>query len=98
MDYVKMDVSQETLSCLALGTTSLCGLNILSLESNLDSNQANNTYSIHIEGTLSERINPLYEVLEHLLDEKNSVPAYFYKFPRNISSAPQFANYFLGRL
>ena len=29
------------------------GLNILSLESNLGSNQPNNTYSIHIEGTVS---------------------------------------------
>ena len=29
------------------------GLNILSLESNLDNNQPNNTYSIHIEGTVS---------------------------------------------
>jgi glycine cleavage system transcriptional repressor len=48
-----------------------CGLNILSLESNLSSNQPNNTYSIHIEGTTSEGINPLYEVLERLSDEKN---------------------------
>ena len=47
------------------------GLNILSLESNLGSNQPNNTYSIHIEGTVSEGITPLYEVLDRLSDEKN---------------------------
>ena len=47
------------------------GLNILSLESNLDSNQPNNTYSIHIEGTVSEGITPLYGVLDRLSDEKN---------------------------
>jgi len=47
------------------------GLNILSLESNLDSNQPNNTYSIHIEGTVSEGITPLYEVLDRLSSEKN---------------------------
>ena len=47
------------------------GLNILSLESNLGSNQPNNTYSIHIEGTVSEGITPLYEALDRLSDEKN---------------------------
>ena len=47
------------------------GLNILSLESNLGSNQPNNTYSIHIEGTVSEGITPLYDVLDRLSDEKN---------------------------
>jgi glycine cleavage system transcriptional repressor len=47
------------------------GLNILSLESNLGINQPQNTYSIHIEGTVSEEITPLYEVLERLSDEKN---------------------------
>ena len=47
------------------------GLNILSLESNLGINQPQNTYSIHIEGTVSEEIAPLYEVLERLSDEKN---------------------------
>ena len=47
------------------------GLNILSLESNLGSNQSNNTYSIHIEGTVSDGITPLYEVLDRLSDEKN---------------------------
>ena len=47
------------------------GLNILSLESNLGSNQSNNTYSIHIEGTVSDGIAPLYEVLDRLSDEKN---------------------------
>ncbi len=47
------------------------GLNILSLESNLDTNQPNNTYSIHIEGTVSGGITPIYEVLDRLSDEKN---------------------------
>ena len=47
------------------------GLNILSLESNLGSNQPNNTYSIHIEGTVSNGIAPLYVVLDRLSDEKN---------------------------
>ena len=47
------------------------GLNILSLESNLGSNQPNNTYSIHIEGTVSEGITPIYDVLDRLSDEKN---------------------------
>ena len=47
------------------------GLNIISLESNLDKNQIGNTYSIHIEGTVSNGINPLYAVLDRLLEEKN---------------------------
>ena len=47
------------------------GLNILSLESNLDTNQSNNTYSIHIEGTVPNGITPLYKVLDRLSDEKN---------------------------
>ena len=47
------------------------GLNILSLESNLDNNQPNNTYSIHIEGTVSQGITPIYDVLDRLSDEKN---------------------------
>ncbi len=47
------------------------GLNILSLESNLGSNQPNNTYSIHIEGTVSKGITPIYDVLDRLSDEKN---------------------------
>ena len=47
------------------------GLNILSLESNLDTNQPNNTYSIHIEGTVSSSISPLCEVLDRLSEEKN---------------------------
>ena len=47
------------------------GLNILSLESNLDTNQPNNTYSIHIEGTVSGNISPLYEALDRLSKEKN---------------------------
>ena len=48
------------------------GLNILSLESNLDTIQSNNTYSIHIEGTVSDGITPLCKALDHLSDEKKS--------------------------
>ena len=47
------------------------GLNILSLESSLDSSQSGNTYTIHIEGTVSDGITPLYAVLDRLSDEKN---------------------------
>ncbi len=47
------------------------GLNILTLESNLDSNQPNSTYTIHIEGTVSNGITPLYKVLDQLSAEKN---------------------------
>jgi len=46
------------------------GLNILSLESNLDTLQSNKTYSIHIEGTVADGITPLYKALDRLLDEK----------------------------
>ena len=47
------------------------GLNILSLESSLDSSRSGNTYTIHIEGTVSDGITPLYAVLDRLSDEKN---------------------------
>ena len=47
-----------------------CGLNILSLESNLESSQSNNTYSIHIEGTVARGITPLYDALDHLSNTK----------------------------
>jgi len=47
------------------------GLNILSLESNLGNSQSNSTYSIHIEGTVSNGIAELYKVLDRLSDEKN---------------------------
>jgi glycine cleavage system transcriptional repressor len=46
------------------------GLNITSLESNLGSKQSNNTYSIHIEGTVSNGIADLYKVLDRLSVEK----------------------------
>ena len=55
----------------AVGMLTESGLNIISLESNLDKNQIGNTYSIHIEGTVSNGINPLYAVLDRLLEEKN---------------------------
>jgi|TARA_B100001964_G_C14027729_1_gene506839 glycine cleavage system transcriptional repressor len=47
------------------------GLNILTLESNLNDTTDSNTYYINIEGTVSDGITPLYEVLEQLSDEKN---------------------------
>ena len=46
------------------------GLNILSLESNLNSTESNKTYSIHIEGTVAKGIQPLYNALDYLLDIK----------------------------
>ena len=46
------------------------GLNILSLESNLDIINSNNSYSIHIEGTVSDGITPLYKALDRLSNEK----------------------------
>ena len=55
----------------ATGMLTESGLNIISLESNLDKNQDGNTYSIHLEGTVSNGINPLYRVLDRLLEEKN---------------------------
>tara|TARA_B100002003_G_C14141721_1_gene548972 strand:- start:1207 stop:1734 length:528 start_codon:yes stop_codon:yes gene_type:complete len=47
------------------------GLNILTLESNLDTNPPSSTYTIHIEGTVSKGITPLYNVLDRLSDEKS---------------------------
>ena len=52
------------------GALTESGLNILSLESNLDRDQSNKTYSIHIEGTVANGINPLYKALDRLSDEK----------------------------
>ena len=67
---VQFNGSQEALSNIGAPLAD-SRLNILSLESNLGINQPQNTYSIHIEGTVSEEITPLYEVLERLSDEKN---------------------------
>ena len=46
------------------------GLNILSLESNLDTTQSSKTYSIHIEGTVADGVAPLYKALDRLSSEK----------------------------
>lgn len=54
----------------ATGMLTEFGLNILSLESNLDTSQSNKTYSVHIEGTITTGIAPLYKALDRLLDEK----------------------------
>ena len=51
-------------------TLSEYGLNILSLESNLNSTESSNTYTIHIEGTVTNGITPLYKALDRLLEEK----------------------------
>lgn len=46
------------------------GLNILHLESNLDESEKAGTYYIHIEGMVSQGIEPLYKVLDNLSEEK----------------------------
>ena len=46
------------------------GLNILHLESNLGENDKAGTYYIHLEGTLSKGLTPIYGVLEKLEEEK----------------------------
>lgn len=56
-------------------TTALAnaGLNILSLDSNIGQDQKSQspTYYIHIEGTVSQGVDPLYEALNILSTEKN---------------------------
>lgn len=42
------------------------GLNILHLESNLGEDSEAGTYYIHLEGTLSKGLSPIYQVLEKL--------------------------------
>jgi glycine cleavage system transcriptional repressor len=42
------------------------GLNILHLESNLGEDSESGTYYIHLEGTLSKGLSPIYQVLEKL--------------------------------
>ncbi len=46
------------------------GLNILHLESNLGENDTAVTYFIHLEGTLSKGLTPIYGVLEKLEEKK----------------------------
>ena len=46
------------------------GLNILHLESNLGENATAVTYFIHLEGTLSKGLTPIYGVLEKLEEKK----------------------------
>ena len=46
------------------------GLNILHLESNLGEDSEVGNYYIHIEGTLTHGIHPVYQVLEKLEEEK----------------------------
>ena len=46
------------------------GLNILHLESNLGENDTAVTYFIHLEGTLSKGLTPIYGVMEKLEEKK----------------------------
>ena len=46
------------------------GLNILHLESNIGENDEAGTYYIHLEGTVSKGLAPIYPVLEKLEAEK----------------------------
>jgi glycine cleavage system transcriptional repressor len=46
------------------------GLNILHLESNLGEDSEVGNYYIHLEGTLTQGINQIYQVLEKLEEEK----------------------------
>ncbi|KMP11609.1 amino acid-binding ACT [Candidatus Nitromaritima sp. SCGC AAA799-A02] len=62
----RMGIIEDVTSALAE-----TGLNILTLESNLDDHPESNTYSIHIEGTVSNGLSPLYKVLDVLAEEKS---------------------------
>ena len=62
----RMGIIEDVTSSLAKA-----GLNILTLESSLNETTDSNTYYINIEGTVSDGITPLYEVLDQLSDEKN---------------------------
>lgn len=46
------------------------GLNILHLESNTGEAEESSNYYIHLEGTVSKGLDPLYEILEKLEKEK----------------------------
>lgn len=56
-------------------TTALAdaGLNILHLDSNIDQGEdsASKTYYLHIEGTVSDGLDPLYAALDRLTADKN---------------------------
>lgn len=48
------------------------GLNISHLDSNIGESQGENpTYYVHIEGTVARGLDPIYEALDRLSDEKN---------------------------
>ncbi len=53
-------------------TTALAeaGLNIIQLDSNLGNENNSKNYYIHIEGTVSKGLDPIYQALEKLKDEK----------------------------
>ena len=71
---VRINLFSEDRKGIVEDVTSLlaqAGLNILTLESNRDDNPESSTYYVHIEGTVSDGITPLYEVLDRLTDEKN---------------------------
>ena len=64
--------AEDRLGIVEDATVSLAnaGLNILHLESNLGENNTAGNYYIHLEGTLSKGLQPIYGVLEKLEEEK----------------------------
>lgn len=52
------------------GTLAEAGLNILNLDSNIGTKENTTTYYIHIEGVASNGMDPLYEALDRLSEEK----------------------------
>ena len=64
--------AEDRLGIVEDATVSLAnaGLNILHLESNLGENNTVGNYYIHLEGTLSKGLQPIYEVLEKLEEKK----------------------------
>jgi glycine cleavage system transcriptional repressor len=61
----RMGIVEDATSPLAQA-----GLNILHLESNVGEAEESGTYFIHLEGTVSDGLDPLYEILEKLEKEK----------------------------
>jgi len=52
------------------GVLAEAGLNILHLDSNVGTVQENENYYLHIEGTVSQGLDPIYQALEKLGNEK----------------------------
>ena len=64
--------AKDRLGIVEDATTALAeaGLNILHLDSNTDQEKGSKTYYLHIEGTVSKGLDPLYTALDHLTSEK----------------------------